>query len=307
MIKELVSIIIPSYNGSDKVPRAVNSALNQTYDNVEVIVVDDNGRGTEEQIKTEKAIEEFKKYGNFHYIVHEVNKNGSAARNTGAKAAQGEFFGFLDDDDEYLPHYIQLHMDTYKTLDDEYALTYCSSEQFRNGKLVKTIIKKDSGKLLYEVLTHKVVIGSTSLIIKRSAFEELGGFDESFRRHQDWEFTARVAAGYKVKAIEKVGFRINLEYRNSPNNYETAKKYRVHYVEKMMPHMQILTKKQQKKVIASNYVGVVMPLLRKGKIGKFIKEYKGFKLGLYGIPFVVKSLFSYLFINKNFWTLGKRK
>ena len=112
---------------------------------------------------------------------------------------------------------------------------------------------------------------------------------------------------YKVKAIEQIGFRRNLEYRNSPKNYETAKKYRVHYIEKMMPYIQMLNKKQQKDIITSNYVEVMMQLLRKGKILKFIKEYRGFKLGFYGIPFVAKALFSYVFVNKNFWTLRKRK
>ncbi len=307
MKENLVSIIIPSYNGSDKVATAVKSVLNQTYKNVEAIVVDDNGKGTQEQLKTAKAVKEFEEYENFHYIVHDVNKNGSAARNTGAKASQGEYLGFLDDDDEYLPHYVQMHIDVHKTLSEEYALTYCSAEEYRNGVKVKEHRKTMSGSLLYEVLIHNAVIGSTSLIIKKSAFESLGGFDESFKRHQDWEFTARVAADYKVQAIEEVGFRRNLEYRNSPQNYETAKAYRVHYIEKMMPYIKRLPKEQQKKVITSNYVSLIVPLLRKGRIIKFCKEFHYFKLGLLGIRAVFRSMYKYLFVNKNFWTLRKRK
>lgn len=307
MIKGLVSIIIPSYNGSDKVSKAVRSVLNQTYKDVEAIVVDDNGVGTEEQIKTEKALAQFKEYPNFRYITHEVNKNGSAARNTGAKAANGEYLGFLDDDDEYLPEFAQLHIDEHNTFGDEYALTYCSCQQWRNGELVEEKIKTESGALLYEVLTHRVIIGSTSLIIKKSAFDEIGGFDESFRRHQDWEFTARVAAKYKVKAIEKVGFKRNLEYRNSPKNYETAKKYRIHYVEKMMPYIKTLDKKKQKDVITKNYVNLLLPLLSSGKIFKFIKEFMYFKLGFRGFVMLMKDLHSYVFVSKTFWTREKRK
>lgn len=307
MVKGLVSIVIPTYNGSDKVAKAAKSVLNQTYDKVEVIVVDDNGLGTEEQIKTKNAVKELECYDNFKYITHAINKNGSAARNTGARAADGEFIGFLDDDDEFYPHKIAMQMEEYEKYGGEYALTYCSFEEYRNDQLVRVGIKKYSGSLLYEVLRHKAVIGSSCLIMTKEAFDKVGGFDESFRRHQDWEFTARVAANYKVKAIEEVGFRRNLEYRNSPKDYETAKKYRVHYIEKMMPYIKMLSRKQQKKVINSNYVSVMMQLLRTGKIGKFIKEYRSFKLGLCGIPFVLKSMFSYVFINKNFWTLRKRK
>ena len=303
----LVSIIIPSHRGSDKVSRAVRSVLNQTYEDVEVIVVDDNGRGTEEQIKTETVLKEFIDCPKFHYIIHEVNKNGSAARNTGAKASNGEYLGFLDDDDEYLPHYVQMHMENHKKLDDEYALTYCSCKCFRNGNAVSYMYKRHSGSVLYEVLLHRAIISSSSLIIKRKAFEELGGFDESFRRHQDWEFTARVAADYKVKAIFKVGYNRNFEYRNSSKNYETAKNYRIYYLEKMMPYIERLPKEKQKNVITSNYVGLILSLLRKGQIKKFIKEYRFFNLGFYGIPFVLKSMYSYVFVNKNLWTLKKRK
>ena len=307
MEESLVSIIIPSYNGSNKVADAVNSVLTQTYSNVEVIVVDDNGIGTPEQKKTAESVAQFEENSNFHYVTHECNKHGSAARNTGAKAAKGAYLGFLDDDDVYYPNYVQLHMDVHKTLEEEYALTYCSSHQYRNDVLVKENIKSASGSLLYEVLMHKVVVGSTSLMIRKDAFDALGGFDESFRRHQDWEFTARVAANYKVRAIEKIGFRRNLEYRNSPKNYETAKNYRVHYIEKMMPYIKTLPKKQQKDVIASNYVDVIMQLLRKRQFGKFIKEYREFKLGFYGVSFVLRAMYSYVFVNKNFWTLKKRK
>ncbi len=307
MKKGLVSVVIPSYNGSDKVGRAVKSALNQTYKDVEVIVVDDNGLGTEEQIKTEKALEEFKDYPNFRYITHEVNKNGSAARNTGARAAEGEFIGLLDDDDVYLPHNVEIHMNRFKELDETYALVYCSCEQYRGDTFVKVLHKTKCGSLFYDVMRHWAIIGSSELIVKKEAYDAVGGFDESFRRHQDWEFTAKIAHKYKIGVVEEVGTRGYLEYRNSPGNYETAKKYRVHYIEKMMPYMQSLTKKQQKEIITANYVSLIMQLLRKGKIVKFIKEYNGFKLGFYGVPFVLKYAYHYFFKNKNFWTLKKRK
>lgn len=307
MKKGLVSIVIPSHNGSDKVARAVKSVLNQTYKDVEVIVVDDNGIGTEEQIKTEKVLSEFKKYPNFRYITHEVNKNGSAARNTGARAAEGEFIGLLDDDDIYLPHNIETHMERFKTLSEDYALTYCSLEEYRGDTFIKEYHKKKSGSLFYDVMRHFVVIGSSLLVVRKSAYDAVGGFDESFRRHQDWEFTAKIAHKYKVSAIDVIGVRGYLEYRNSPKNYEAAKKYRIHYIEKMKPYMQSLTKKQQKEIITANYVGLLMQLLRKGKIVKFVKEYSSFKLGFYGIPFVLRYTYFYFFKNKNFWTLNKRK
>ena len=103
-----VSVIIPTYKRSTVICRAVDSVLAQTLDSVEVIVVDDNGIGTEAGIKTAEVME--KNYSDntkVHYIQHEKNKNGSAARNTGIRAAHGEFISFLDDDDIYLPERLE--------------------------------------------------------------------------------------------------------------------------------------------------------------------------------------------------------
>ena len=106
-MQQLVSIIIPTYNGADKICAAVDSVLNQTYENIEVIVVDDNGEGTENQRLTAKAMEKYRDNPKVQYLVHKVNKNGSAARNTGIRASKGEFLGFLDDDDLFLPEKTQ--------------------------------------------------------------------------------------------------------------------------------------------------------------------------------------------------------
>lgn len=78
--------------------RAVESVLSQTYSNIEIIVVDDKGIGTEYQIQTEQELAEYIASDTIQYIQHEVNKNGSAARNTGLQIAQGKYVNFLDDD-----------------------------------------------------------------------------------------------------------------------------------------------------------------------------------------------------------------
>lgn len=176
----LVSVIISSYGGGQYLARAVISVLMQTYQDVEVIVVDDNGVGTDAQIATESVMSNFKDNKRVKYVCHEINKNGSAARNTGANAARGKYLALLDDDDEYLPEKIERQVELLEQLDESYALVYCGHETFVDGKSIGITHKTKSGHLFYEVMKHDVLIGSTSFLIRREAWDSIAGFDESF-------------------------------------------------------------------------------------------------------------------------------
>ena len=195
-----VSVIIPTFGGEKFVCRAVESVLSQTYKNVEIIVVDDNGRGTEKQVDTEKVLSRYIDAGKIKYICHDVNKNGSAARNTGLKNSDGEYISFLDDDDVFLPEKIERQVLLLSNLSEDFAAVYCSHKTFLNDKYIEYYKASASGSLLYDNLVHKIEIATTSLLIRRSVCEELKGFDETFFRHQDWEFVDRIAAKYKIQA-----------------------------------------------------------------------------------------------------------
>jgi len=94
-----VSVIIPTYNRAHLVGRSIQSVINQTYQDFEIIVVDDGSTDN-----TEDIIKEFqKKDKRIKHIKHNKNKGGSAARNTGIRAARGEYIAFLDSDDEWMP------------------------------------------------------------------------------------------------------------------------------------------------------------------------------------------------------------
>ena len=230
----VVSVVIPSYGGGQFLERSVDSVLNQTYPNVEVIVVDDNGVGTPNQQATAAIMEKYNLDRRVKYICHEVNLNGAAARNTGVKNASGDYIALLDDDDMFFPNNIEEHMKILPLLSDDYALTYCGFDEYWGEKKVREVKRTFSGQNLYGILRHLIVVGSTSMCIKKSVWEELGGFDESFRRHQDWEFSARIMARYKIKAVDNIGFRRYIEQRNSPKKAETVIDYRKHYLDKKM-------------------------------------------------------------------------
>ena len=288
-MNSLVSVIIPSYGGGQYLTRAVDSVLNQTYSNIEIIVVDDNGIGTPNQSSTQQIMQRYSTNEKVKYVCHEVNKNGSAARNTGFKHSSGRYIALLDDDDEYLPEKIERQVADIEMLDDSYALVYCGNEIiFKDKSKIKK--KTKSGHLFYEVMMHEVTIGSSSLLIRRNVWEELNGFDESFRRHQDYEFTARVAHKYKLFAEDFIGFRYMILNRNAPQNVDTALQYRKHFIDKMMPYIQTLPHHQQKKVIVSNMMYVCVQYLGKGQFRKFLKTYWSIHPGFYGIKYTFNKI-----------------
>lgn len=287
-MSELVSVVIPSYGGGEFLCRTVDSVLGQTYQDIEVIVVDDNGVGTENQLKTAEQMRIYENNPKVRYVCHEVNKNGSAARNTGAKNSKGTYISLLDDDDEFYPDNIEKHMEVMSSLGDDYALTYCGIRAFVGETMEHEYHPTQSGSLLYEVLLHKVVIGSSSLLIKRSVWEELGGFDESFRRHQDWEFTARVCAAYKVKAIDHMGVKRHILMRNNTQDPEQNLRYRNHYLEKMKPYIEKFSPKEQRSIRVHNLLDICVYYLKAKDYKGFFKLYCSIKPGLYGIKYLYR-------------------
>ena len=248
-----VSVVIPSYKGSDNICRSVDSVLNQTYENVEIIVVDDNGRGTEEQLKTQAVLKKHIDDGKVIYLTHEVNINGSAARNTGVKASSGEFIAFLDDDDEFRPQNIENHIKKFETLSEDYGITYCAKCLIHKDGRQEIITPKYEGDILFDFMCSRVRMGSSFIMVRKSAFEAVHGFDETFRRHQDWEFIARVLVHFKVAKIEDVGLNKFLIFRNSAKSPEQFEKNRLYYLERLKFIIDSFDKKKQTAIYDSHY------------------------------------------------------
>lgn len=220
MDKVKVSIIIPTYAGCNNIEIAVKSAINQTIKSKEIIVVDDNGIGTENQVKTEKKLKEFIDKKEIKYLKHNVNKNGSAARNTGLKASKGEYISFLDDDDYMFPDKIKNQLDKLEYSNSNVGFCVCSGYYVhKDGKgYIKKIINNEN--FLINYLKDKLYFNTSTLLIKRNAINSINGFDESFRRHQDWEFCTRLLSKYDA-CIESKPLIIKFdEGRNSPKTIE---------------------------------------------------------------------------------------
>jgi len=226
-MSKLVSVIIPTYKRPETLSRSINSVLNQTYQNIEVIVADDNGIGTEYGLKTEEVMKGYSNDARVKYVQHENNINGSAARNTGFRASQGEYIMFLDDDDEFLPEKVESQLNRLESLDDSWGACYSNYIRVSTDgtKLVSRCKEYAEGDMYFEELRRNFFIAAGSnLMIRRYIFEEVGGFNENFLRNQDVEFLIKILKKYKIARADKVGLKVYVHKKKLKETHEQITK-----------------------------------------------------------------------------------
>lgn len=177
----LVSIVVPVYNGENYMREAIDSALGQTYKNIEVIVVNDGSKDRTDEIA--------RSYGDKIRYFKKENGGVSTALNLAIKNMKGEYFSWLSHDDVYLPEKIETQIEVLRRLEDKTTVVNCLTTSIdASGKNIGswnyTIPGKYRDKPLYYFFTSK--ISGCGLLIHRSYFEKLGDFDVSLRIAQDY-------------------------------------------------------------------------------------------------------------------------
>ncbi|MCG2686888.1 glycosyltransferase family 2 protein [Candidatus Parcubacteria bacterium] len=200
--KPTVSVIIPTYNRAHLIGRAIQSALNQTYQNLEIIVVDDGSLDN-----TKEVIENFQKQEKrIKYISYEKNKGGAFARNIGIKNAKGEYIAFLDSDDEWISKKIEKQLIFFtkcsKSVGVVYCLHYSQEDSFGYIKKVNSSNMRHGN--VYNSLLNGWCPSSTSFfILKTLVFKKSGLFDESLPSFQDYDLWIRIAKYYEFEFVEE--------------------------------------------------------------------------------------------------------
>ncbi len=189
-----VSVIIPTYNRAHLIGRAIQSVLNQTYQDFEVIVVDDGSIDN-----TEKIVKSFND-PRIRYIRHEKNKGAAAARNTGIRAARGKYIAFQDSDDEWLSEKLEKQMKIFENAPAEVGVVYTDVWRITGDKkryFYSPEIMPEDGIIYEQALDYRVMnIGIQTALIKKEVFDKAGMFDEKIPRFIDLEFFIKVSKHY---------------------------------------------------------------------------------------------------------------
>ena len=206
----MVSIVIPVYNGSNYLREAIDSAIAQTYKNLEIIVVNDgsNDNGATEKIALS--------YGSKIRYFSQSNGGVSSALNTGIQNMRGEYFSWLSHDDVYHPEKIEAAVAALSTLSDKATIIKCRTEYINaSSRLIKggygqidrpCIVTPWNTALLS--LYGTSAYNGCALLIHKSVFEKCGLFDESYRYIQDiLMWTAALLQRFSVYPIPYIGVK----------------------------------------------------------------------------------------------------
>ena len=215
-----ISVIIPTYNRANVIIHSVNSVLNQTYKNIEVIVVDDCS--TDDTDMVIKKITD----NRLKYFKLPENHGACYARNFGVKKASGKFIAFQDSDDAFKENKLEIQMNN--LIKNNSDLDFCKLKV--NGKNNDWVfpgedsIKNIKSLEIIDELCKGNVISTQTILMKKEIFNEIE-FDEALPRFQDYDFVLRIAHKYKISFTDKIlvdAFRQNDSISNSNNKLRKA-------------------------------------------------------------------------------------
>jgi glycosyltransferase involved in cell wall biosynthesis len=232
----LVSIIIPSYNYEKFLPECIVSCMDQTYKNIEIIVVDDYSTDNSFTVALEYASIDSR----VKILAHPDNRGYSAAKNTGIRASKGEFIAHIDADDILLHDSIEIRLNAFKP---EIDMVHALAWRYR----------ETDGKWHRDGYNKKAVIHAQTILIRRSVYERFGLYYEKLRSKADKEMTYRLGVHRdsplpKLIKAKKINEHVSL-YRKTENQMHKVRKRNPKLNEKINKRFEKRIKKLKKEGI----------------------------------------------------------
>ena len=225
----LVSVIIPAYNAEKFIERTLHSVLSQTYQNLEVIVVDDGS-----QDRTAEIVRSIAEQDRRVILLQQANSGVAAARNLGIQKSKGEFIAPIDADDIWYPQNIEKQVECILEAEPSVGLVYAWSVDIDEEDLVTGEFRASQieGEVYTTLLLHDFIANASSVLIRRSCFEKVGGYDSNLKAQngqggEDLDLYLRIAEYYEFRVIPEflVGYRklpdsMSCDYRQMAKSRE---------------------------------------------------------------------------------------
>ena len=198
-----VSIILPTYNRADTIKRSVTSIINQTFENWELLIVDDGSTDS-----TAESVNNLDPRIKYHY---QKNKGVYTARNNGLNLSRCNYITFMDSDDEWMPQKLTLQVEKFEKTSGKVGLIYAFYDVIydKTNTLVGKIDTHHKGDV-YEVCLSGNPIGASTVLIRKEVLQKVGYFDERFNGMQDWDLWLRISKHYHFDYVPKYVFKYYL-------------------------------------------------------------------------------------------------
>lgn len=239
ILKRKVSVIIPTHNRAERLEKAIQSVLAQTYSNVELIVIDDGSTDNTSEI-LEKYDPQIKHYSILHSGV-------SAARNIGIKKASGEWLAFLDSDDYWLEEKLEKQLKF--MVEKDYLVSQTGEKWLRDGNWVmKGERHRKHNGWIFKYCLPLCVVTPSAVIMDRKVIDDVGYFDESLPACEDYDMWLRVALKYPVGLLkDKLVVKVGGHQDQLSKKYWGLDRFRVKALEKILEEG--LDQEQEKMVL----------------------------------------------------------
>jgi glycosyltransferase involved in cell wall biosynthesis len=183
--KPLVSVIIPTYNRPDTLKRAIQSIKSQTYQSIEIIIVDDNSTADVDPVVSS--------LDNAVLLKNDENRGAPYSRNKGFKASKGDYVNFLDDDDEILPTKIEKQVKLFQDSSKSNLGVVTCDVEYQRSDIASVRKNRKKGWIHQDLLRSYCVFGTETMLIKRAFFAKVDGFDESMPSSQEYDLGIRLS------------------------------------------------------------------------------------------------------------------
>jgi glycosyltransferase involved in cell wall biosynthesis len=213
-----VSVIIPTYNRAALVKRAICSVLEQSFSDLEVLVIDD--ASTDDTADVVAGIRDSR----VRYLLQTQNSGGGAARNAGLAAAIGDFIAFQDSDNEWLPNKLNKQMALFISSPDQLDVVYSGFwkvKDHRKSYFPYHHIKQREGDI-HQALLWGNFIDTSAILVKKECLVQVGGFDERLPRFQDWELCLRLSKLFSFGFIDEPLHLAHFQQHSISTNREAA-------------------------------------------------------------------------------------
>lgn len=216
-----VSVVIPTYNRASVLSRAINSVLSQSFEDLELVIVDDGS--------TDETEEVIRSYDDprIEYIRFEVNKGANTARKTGIEAAKGRYISFLDSDDKWLPSKVEQQVKRFNTGSKDVGLVYTGVRFVNNsGETVGISKATTEGDVFNQMLCDNFVGTFSAAMIDTKILDKVGFPDPEVGSGQDWEYFTRCARVTRFGAVSDPLVEYITDQNNRiSDNHDPIKKY----------------------------------------------------------------------------------